>query len=90
MSVSSILLGLTGAMAEAVNTTRSRIGSLSALTTTNKTSLVAAVNELKASSGGGSSNVVIGTVQPTPATGVQVLWINTTGGNTQLILVTGD
>jgi hypothetical protein len=33
---------------------------------------------------------VIGTVAPTPATGDQVLWIDTTGGNVSLNLVTGD
>lgn len=34
--------------------------------------------------------VAIGSSAPTPATGVQVLWVDTTGGNVTLNLVTGD
>ena len=33
---------------------------------------------------------IVGTVAPTPATGVSVLWVDTTGGNVTLNLVTGD
>lgn len=33
---------------------------------------------------------VVGTVAPTPPTGVSVLWVDTTGGNVTLNLVTGD
>jgi hypothetical protein len=43
-----------------------------------------------AASGGGGGNVTIGTVEPTPATGDSVLWIDTTGGNVTMNLVTGD
>ena len=39
---------------------------------------------------GGSSNLVIGSTIPTPPTGEQVLWLDTTGGNVSLNLVTGD
>lgn len=35
-------------------------------------------------------NLIIGTVSPTPATGAQVLWLDTTGGNVTLNLVTGE
>ena len=38
----------------------------------------------------GSSNLVIGTSSPTPAAGVSVLWVNTSGGNMTLNLVTGE
>jgi hypothetical protein len=38
----------------------------------------------------GPANLVIGTSTPTPATGAQVLWVDTTGGNVTLNLVTGD
>jgi hypothetical protein len=34
--------------------------------------------------------LVIGTTQPTLATGVQALWVDTTGGDISLNLVTGD
>ena len=44
-------------------------------------------SEMSALGGGGT---VIGTVQPTPATGVSVLWIDTTGGNLNFKIVTGD
>lgn len=37
-----------------------------------------------------TQNLFIGTTQPTPETGVSVLWINTSGGNISLNLVTGD
>lgn len=33
---------------------------------------------------------VVGTVQPTPPPGVSVLWVDTTGGNVTLNLVTGE
>lgn len=39
---------------------------------------------------GDSSNVSIGTTAPTPAAGVSVLWVDTTGGNVTLNLVTGE
>ena len=35
-------------------------------------------------------NLIIGTTTPTPATGAKVLWLDTTGGNLTLNLVTGD
>lgn len=38
----------------------------------------------------GPANLVIGTSAPSPATGAQVLWLDTTGGNVTLNLVTGD
>ncbi|MGV9001916.1 MAG: hypothetical protein ACOH18_03080 [Candidatus Saccharimonadaceae bacterium] len=38
----------------------------------------------------GAQSLVIGTTTPVPATGVKVLWLNTTGGNVTLNLVTGD
>lgn len=34
--------------------------------------------------------LVIGTVEPVLATGEQALWLDTTGGNVSLFLVTGD
>lgn len=40
--------------------------------------------------GAKGDGVVIGTIAPTPATGEQVLWVDTTGGNVTLNLVTGD
>lgn len=43
-----------------------------------------------AASSGYTQNLFIGTTQPTPETGVSVLWINTSGGNISLNLVTGD
>lgn len=39
---------------------------------------------------GGTQSLVIGTTAPTPATGNKVLWLNTSGGNVTLNLVTGD
>lgn len=33
---------------------------------------------------------VVGTVAPTPPPGVSVLWVDTTGGNVTLNLVTGE
>ena len=41
-------------------------------------------------SGGGSSSLHVGTTPPTPAPGVSVLWVDTTGGDHSLNLVTGD
>lgn len=38
----------------------------------------------------GPENLVIGTTGPTPSAGVSVLWLDTTGGNVTLNLVTGD
>ena len=35
-------------------------------------------------------NLIIGTTTPTPATGAKVLWLDTTGGNITLNLVTGE
>ena len=35
-------------------------------------------------------NLFIGTTTPTPSTGAKVLWLDTTGGNITLNLVTGD
>ena len=35
-------------------------------------------------------NLIIGTSAPTPAVGEKVLWLDTTGGNITLNLVTGD
>lgn len=35
-------------------------------------------------------NLIIGTTTPTPTTGAKVLWLDTTGGNITLNLVTGD
>ena len=41
--------------------------------------------------GGGATNLVIGTVQPTPATGQQVFWVQDLGnGNWTFNVVTGD
>jgi hypothetical protein len=40
--------------------------------------------------GADGDGVVIGSTEPTLATGVQVLWVDTTGGNVSLNLVTGD
>lgn len=40
--------------------------------------------------GAASSNLVIGPTEPTPSTGQQVLWVDTSGGNVSLNLVTGD
>jgi hypothetical protein len=37
-----------------------------------------------------TQNLIIGTSAPTPATGQRVLWLDTTGGNVTLNLVTGD
>ena len=45
------------------------------------------INSVRSEMGSGT---VIGTVQPTPATGVSVLWIDTTGGNLNFKIVTGD
>lgn len=39
---------------------------------------------------GDSKNLVIGTAAPTPSSGQHVLWLDTTGGNITLNLVTGD
>lgn len=36
------------------------------------------------------NNLIIGTSAPTPAVGAKVLWLDTTGGNITLNLVTGD
>lgn len=36
------------------------------------------------------TNLAIGDVAPTPATGHTVLWVDTTSGNISLNLVTGD
>ncbi len=47
-------------------------------------------NNVITASGGGTPTLVIGTVEPTPATGDQVLWVDTSGGNVTLNLVTGD
>lgn len=38
----------------------------------------------------GPANLVIGPDAPTPAAGASVLWLDTTGGNVTLNLVTGD
>jgi len=46
--------------------------------------------EFAALPSGGPSNVVIGTVQPTPATGVSVMWLDTSSGSSVLKIVTGD
>lgn len=43
------------------------------------------VKELKT-----ASKLQIGSTAPTPPTGEQVLWLDTTGGNVTLNLVTGD
>lgn len=41
--------------------------------------------------GGGATNLVIGTVQPTPPTGQQVFWVQDLGnGNWTFNVVTGD
>lgn len=39
---------------------------------------------------GGSQKLVIGTTEPSPAHSQQVLWVDTSGGNLTLNLVTGD
>lgn len=36
-----------------------------------------------------ASNVTIGTVAPTPATGIANLWLDTTGGSTRMKIVVG-
>lgn len=38
----------------------------------------------------GPANLAIGTVAPAPAPGASALWVDTTGGNLTLNLVTGD
>lgn len=38
----------------------------------------------------GTQQLVIGTTEPTPSVGQQVLWLDTTGGNVTLNLVTGE
>ena len=44
----------------------------------------------KGDAGDPATNLVIGTSAPTPAVGEKVLWLDTTGGNITLNLVTGD
>lgn len=49
-----------------------------------------ALTRLAATSGTNTGdNLIIGTVTPTPSVGAQVLWLDTTGGNITLNLVTG-
>ena len=59
--------------------------------TTNK--FVTAAEKTKLSNLSGTNtgdNLIIGTTTPTPATGAKVLWLDTTGGNLTLNLVTGE
>lgn len=59
--------------------------------TTNK--FVTSAEKTKLSNLSGTNtgdNLFIGTTTPTPSTGAQVLWLDTTGGNITLNLVTGD
>ena len=59
--------------------------------TTNK--FVTAAEKTKLSNLSGTNtgdNLIIGTTTPTPSIGAQVLWLDTTGGNITLNLVTGE
>ena len=64
---------------------------ISDTSTTNK--FVTAAEKTKLSNLSGTNtgdNLFIGTTTPTPSTGAKVLWLDTTGGNITLNLVTGD
>ena len=59
--------------------------------TTNK--FITAAEKTKLSNLSGintGDNLIIGTTTPTPSIGAQVLWLDTTGGNITLNLVTGE
>lgn len=80
MSLASQITGLATAVGAATKALRVSIGALASLTTTDKTSIVAAINEVKAAGGGGGSytgpKITVGPTAPlSPAAGD--LWIDT-------------
>ena len=88
----------TGAQVNTVTSVNTRTGvvvldadDISDAATTNK--FVTAAEKTKLSNLSGTNtgdNLIIGTATPTPSIGAQVLWLDTTGGNITLNLVTGE
>ena len=88
----------TGAQVNTVTSVNTRTGvvvldadDISDTATTNK--FVTAAEKTKLSNLSGTNtgdNLIIGTTTPTPSIGAQVLWLDTTGGNITLNLVTGE
>ena len=87
-----------GAQVNTVTSVNTRTGvvvldadDISDTATTNK--FVTAAEKTKLSNLSGTNtgdNLIIGTTTPTPSIGAQVLWLDTTGGNITLNLVTGE
>lgn len=78
MSLETKIAGLSQAIGTDIKTLNQKQGALSSLSTTNKVSLVAAINELTALVGSqqASSNIHVGSIAPTYPVDGQ-LWIQT-------------